>query len=558
MKKIILFFIAIVFSQIIIAQKLYDPLTDPFVQKPNSMFGISADMMGKREAILKETEYIATVTNDYLEDFLKTKQYKSILQLVLIKNNQANIEERAKNYEIAKQLCYQIVWNKEWYNAYAKEDAKTAFYYFKTCYDLGRLLYTTKDYNNAYEFYTTASPFYKPDSSQYFAANAGIEAIKNNTLSAADNGFVILRMINQAVVTKPNSAGYLATRGKYYWDIVKDTAKAFADFTKAVQLNPKDEIAYEYLSIINYYKSNLKEAINCISKSIAINKYEASYFAKRAFFNMELQGYAAAITDFDEAVFWDQTNASYYIQRAECNVKLNNYTAAYDDYGFATMLNPNDDNSKKELQKLDPLLKSEYEKMGFTPQNAFQFFLKRADGFVFTKNGTAVMNYYKCIQVEPKNPVPYNKAGKIFKSLKMNSFAEQFLRYAAYADGKDPEYFFDLGNYYYENKSDFKAASGCFDTAAILGSVNAIGFFTNGFIKHDQLKNYNGALKDYNNALALNPSLKEVLKLRGALYMEQFKNYKAAMADFETYSKLDPNDEDNKVFIATCKERMKE
>ena len=142
--------------------------------------------------------------------------------------------------------------------------------------------------------------------------------------------------------------------------------------------------------------------------------------------------------------------------------------------------------------------------------------------------------------------------------MKMNSYAEQFLRFAAYADGKNPEYFFDLGNYYYENKNDFKAASGCFDTAAILGSVNAIGFFTNGEIKQMQFKNYNGALKDYNTALALDPMLKIVLKLRGVLYMEQFKNYKAALADFEAYSKLDPGDDDNKVFLATCKERMKE
>ena len=180
MKKIITFFITIVFSQLVFAQKVYDPLNDPLVQKPGSMLDIMANMMAKREAILKETEFAVAVTDEYLKDFLKTKTYRSILQLVLIKNNQANVEEKAKNYEIAKQLCYQVVWSKEWYNNYSKEDAKTGFYYFKTCYDLGRLLYTTQDYKNAYEFYTTASPFYKPDSAQYFAARAGIEAIKNN------------------------------------------------------------------------------------------------------------------------------------------------------------------------------------------------------------------------------------------------------------------------------------------------------------------------------------------------------------------------------------------
>jgi tetratricopeptide (TPR) repeat protein len=344
--------------------------------------------------------------------------------------------------------------------------------------------------------------------------------------------------------------------------MVNDTAKAFADFSKVVQLNPKDATANEYLAIINFYKSNYKAAINNITKCIETGRHVASDYSKRAIFYSALQNYTAALPDFDEAIFWDQTNPNYYTLRGECNVNLKNYTAAYDDYGFATMLNPNDADSKKQLQKLDPLLKAEYEKMGFTPQNAYEFFLNRADKMAKLsegyKLGPAAMNYYKCIQVEPKNPVPYNKAGKIFRDMKMNTYAEQFLRYAAYADGKNPEYFCDLGNYYFEYAEKPQMASGCYDTAALLGSKNAFGYYTNGLIKHSALKNFNGALKDYTAALAIDPAYKETLVMRGHLYYNEFKNYKAALADYEALGKLDPKNEEYKGFIKGTKEKLKE
>jgi tetratricopeptide (TPR) repeat protein len=241
---------------------------------------------------------------------------------------------------------------------------------------------------------------------------------------------------------------------------------------------------------------------------------------------------------------------------------VKNYTAAYDDYGFATMLNPNDADSKKQLQKLDPLLKAEYEKMGFTPQNAYEFFLNRADkmaklseGF---KLGPAAMNYYKCIQVAPKNPVPYNKAGKIFTGMKMNTYAEQFLRYAAYADGKNPEYFFDLGNYYLENANKPQMASGCYDTSALLGSKNAVSYYNNALIKSSVLKNNSGALKDFTTALAIDPAYEKALEMRGHLYYSELKNYKAALADYEALGKIDPKNEDYKGFIKDTKEKLKE
>ena len=562
MKTILIFFAAILFNGVLFAQIAFDPLTDPAVQKPANPTLFLENMRVMRQLeILQGKEYSRAEYLSFLDDFTKTKAWRSTIQKVVVRNMMGNDFEKDNKYEDAIKVYYWVVWNKNDYSGYHLDDPIVGFYYFKTCYDLGRLLFKMGDYKNSYEFYTTAVDFYKTDSSLYFATVAGINGIKDKTISAKVEGNTIFKNINKAIELKPNNAAYISARGRYSLEVTKDTVNAFLDFTKAVQLNPNDESSFEYLAVINFYKANFKEAVSNISKCIAINKYEESYYRKRAIFYTYSKNYEAAIADYDEAIFLNQTNPDLYIERAKCYITVNNYAAAYDDYGFATMLNPNDADSKKELQKIDPLVKTAYEKIGFTAQNAFQFFLQRANKLTLLsegfKLGPAIINYYKCIQIEPKNPMPYNKAGVLFRYLNMNKYAEQFLRYAAYADGKNPEYFFHLGKYYYDNEKDFKKASGCYDTAAILGSVNVSGYIANGEIKYIKLNDNNGALKEFNTALSLEPANKNALSARGYFYFE-IKNYKAALADFETYKKLDPKNEENNNNILACKEKLKQ
>ncbi|MEI7735066.1 MAG: tetratricopeptide repeat protein [Ferruginibacter sp.] len=559
MKKILIFFAAILFNGVLFAQIAYDPLTDPAVQKPANPTLFLENMRVMRQLeILQGKEYSRAEYLSFLDDFTKTKAWRSTIQKVVVRNMMGNDFEKDNKYEDAIKVYYWVVWNKNDYSGYHLDDPIVGFYYFKTCYDLGRLLFKMGDYKNSYEFYTTAVDFYKTDSSLYFATVAGINGIENSSVDFSREGNGLLKMISQAVALKPNSAAYISTRGKLYLNHLKDTVNAFADFNKAVQLNPKDDESYMYLSLINYLRSNNSAAINNITQSIAINKSEGRYYIVRATIHNETKNYASALADYNDAIRLDNANVDYYLARADCYNSIKNYAAAYDDYGFATMLNPNDADSKKELQRLDPFLKAEYEKIGFTPQNAFQFFMNRADSFEIKNHlSQAVMSYQKCIMMQPKNPVLYNKAGVIFNRLRMNNIAKQYLRYAAYADGKNPVYFVDLGNAYYDEK-DFKAASGCYDTAALLGSKDDFYYNLNGTIKHFELKNYEGAIKDFTKAYELQPKYNDIyLRNRGTLYYG-LKNYKAALADFEALHKLDPNDNSYKEIIQALIRELKE
>ncbi|HQS56351.1 MAG: hypothetical protein B7Y15_14790, partial [Bacteroidetes bacterium 24-39-8] len=373
------------------------------------------------------------------------------------------------------------------------------------------------------------------------------------------NKATVLENFNKSVTLNPNSDLFISDRGIYYLNKLKDTSRATIDFTKAVTLNPKADVSFQYLGLIQYYRNNFKEAINYISKSIAINKYNSTYYLQRGIYYESIQALPSALQDYDEAILNDLTNAKYYRYRANCNFKMKNYPDAYDDYGFATMLDPKDESSKKQLQKLDPLLKEAYEKEGFTIQNGFQFFMNRADKQAKLSNGfhqgRAVMNYYKCIQLEPKNPIPYNKAGNIFMVFKMNGPAEQFLRYAAYADGKKASYFEDLGTYYVSNK-DYKSALGCYDTAALIGSTNADTYSMIGSIRFS-FKEYEATVKAFSKSISLNPSLVEVRYMRALVYLDNLKNYQAALTDLEVLVKAEPNNQDYLQALKLCKEKLK-
>jgi tetratricopeptide (TPR) repeat protein len=335
---------------------------------------------------------------------------------------------------------------------------------------------------------------------------------------------------------------------------------AIIDFTKAVQLNPKDHVSYQSLSLIQFNRSDIKGAIDYISKSIGIDKNNNTYYFQRGLYYQFLEEYQLAISDFNSAIILNSFDPKFYIYRAKCHLNLKNYPDAYDDFGFATMLNPNDAASKEQMQKLDPLLKQAYEKEGFTMASGFKFFMDRADKqakedqvFQF---GRAVMNYYKCIQLEPKNPIPYNKAGNLFMIFKMDGPAEQFLRYAAYADGKNPEYFVSLGQYY-AIKNNYKAATGCLDTAALLGSTNVGGYLLNGSIKGFKLKDYEASIKSYNKGIALDLSRYESRYGRALVYMDGLHNYKAALEDLELLVKKEPQNEDYLFALKECRDKLK-
>jgi tetratricopeptide (TPR) repeat protein len=571
MKNSILFIIAILLNSAVFAQltaeqqKIYNNLSPAERKKVDDKIKVAANDANNNmvlQAVKIRNEQVLQIkplSNDSVMAIIgkvnKAGEFTSYFDLLVYKNFGGNDNYLLKKYEAADSSYLYAK------NALTKKDLSTAsanivFYYYKNIYDYASSLFKRAKYQQALDNYIEATEYYKPDSANYFAAKSGIELLKQGV---AVNRQSVLENLNKAVLLDAKSDLFVRERGYFYLSQLKDTSFGIADLTKAVQLNTKDHISYQLLSLIEFNKSNLKEALRYINKSIEIDKNNDTYYFQRGLFYSYQQEHALAIADFNLAILKNKFDPKFYIYRAKSNMSLKNYPDAYDDFGFASMLNPNDAASKEQLQKLDPLLKPAYEKEGFTMSNAFKFFMDRGDkqakdaqGY---QQGRAVMNYYKCIQLEPKNPIPYNKAGNIFMVFKMNGPAEQFLRYAAYADGKKASYFEDLGTYYVSNK-DYKSALGCYDTAALIGSTNADTYSMIGSIRFS-FKEYEASVKAFSKAISLNPSLVEVRYMRALVYMDNLKNYQAALTDLELLVKAEPNNQDYLQALKLCKEKLK-
>lgn len=569
MKNIILFILAISFSGAVFSQlteeqiKVYNSLSPAEKKKVDDKINASINLLNQKNmAIAHDShrdrilEFKAFSYDSVIAIVKKVNKAPSItlLEFLVHSNYGGNENEALENYSKADTF-YLRVKNTTSFKGMDNHSTSEGFYYAKNNYDYARSLYKREKFQESLAMFQIAAEYYRPDSAFYFAAKSGSELLSNGINI---NKINVLNDFNKAIALNTQNDLFICERGIFYLNQLKDTTRAIADLSKAVQLNPKDAVSFQYLAMIQYYKSNTKEAIGLISKSLSIDVYNASFRALRGVFYQNTKDYQKAIDDYDLAIAKNKFNPEYYRLRAECNFLMKNYIDAYDDYGFVTMLDPKDAGSKQQLQKLDPLLKLEYEKLGFNMQNAFQFFMNRADGQSKASeehhHGRAVMNYYKCIQLEPKNPIPYNKAGKIFRDFKLNGPAEQFLRYAAYADGKNATYFEDL-SLYYTGLENFKAASGSLDTAILLGSSYAAIYELSGTVKY-KLKDYEGALQRYNKSISLDASHYDTKYMRALTYMN-LQNYKAALVDLEAVIKLEPSNQDYQFSLKKCKEMLK-
>lgn len=587
MKKTTTLFLAIVFCKMLIAQgnpisKVARESTSQINERKRQDIlqckGLSKDSVAhiydrfvnmllenkdnnKKKITYTNLEYI--VANNYQGELRENIGDKQNLILLLNEavseiSTKSEIADVAESYQQASDFYSKISNNSENEKYILSEGSIMEGYYFwKGKFDLARISFKQNKFKDAWANYSIAAQYYLPDSSYYLAAMALIK--ENEIVKSTENNKLILESFSKAIQLNPANKIYVGERGKFNLQKVKDTVNALTDLNKAAQLKSADPEIYYQLALYNYSKLHyLQEAIRNFTVCINLKPEKADYYYLRAILYRDNKNYKEALQDFKSAIKYGKANPDYYAGRGYCNSQLNNFIEAYDDYNVALLLNPKDEVSRANVQKLDPILKEEYSKKGVTAQNAFQYFMKQGDDYLKNDDRLyAALSYTKCTKIQSTNTEPYNKAGKIFGIYKLNSFAEPYLRYAAYSNGKSSEYFVDLGKFYITNLDAYQKASGILDTAALLGSKNEIGYYLNGMCKQFALANSSGALKDYTAAIQLSPNFKDALLKRGDLLMNDLKNYPAALSDYEALNKLDPNNEIYLFKIKTCKEKMK-
>jgi tetratricopeptide (TPR) repeat protein len=127
---------------------------------------------------------------------------------------------------------------------------------------------------------------------------------------------------------KPDSAfGYLGIALSYAnnFSQISDKSifqsKIIPEFRKAIELNPKDEVAPLNLGKLFLRLKNYQESIIFLDKAITNNPKRAWTFAMRGEANFSLENYDAAIADYSKALEIDPKYQSVYQWRAKARDK---------------------------------------------------------------------------------------------------------------------------------------------------------------------------------------------------------------------------------------------
>ena len=129
------------------------------------------------------------------------------------------------------------------------------------------------------------------------------------------------------------SIGYLRSVGER-----ADLKAAMDAYTKAIELNPTDAIAYNNRG---YVKKNLgrpEEAIQDYDRAIELNPTLASAYSNRGYAKNDLGQHEAALADLNQAIKLNPTLAVAYNNRGIANQNLAHITEAREDFEKALVL----------------------------------------------------------------------------------------------------------------------------------------------------------------------------------------------------------------------------
>jgi tetratricopeptide (TPR) repeat protein len=132
-----------------------------------------------------------------------------------------------------------------------------------------------------------------------------------------------------------------------------DLKNAILLLNAAISIDPKKGAAYYNRAII-YDKLNQKEdAIKDYNMALIYNPEKAlEILNNRSNLFLETGRFREAIMDFDYLISIKSNNFLYFSNRAFARSKLNDFKGAVSDYQKALQLQPNDQFSRIQLQKL--------------------------------------------------------------------------------------------------------------------------------------------------------------------------------------------------------------
>ena len=116
---------------------------------------------------------------------------------------------------------------------------------------------------------------------------------------------------------------------------------AISDFSKSIELNPRDADVYYNRGVAKAQLSDYRGALYDYQKALDINPKCTYIYSHRGFSKYYLKDYTGAVLDFTKAIDNDPMDHGSYNLRGLAKVRLNDYNGAISDYTKAIEIRPN-------------------------------------------------------------------------------------------------------------------------------------------------------------------------------------------------------------------------
>ncbi len=148
-------------------------------------------------------------------------------------------------------------------------------------------------------------------------------------------------LIQSGAGTTKNLAMAYNNRGIAYYD-KKDLDRAIADFSKAIQLDPKYAIAYNNRGVAYRDKGDFDDAVADFSDAIRLDPNYAFAYGNRGIAYYDKKDLDRAIADYNDVILLDPKSAAAYRNRGLAYLYSGNLAKALADVSQASEIDPKD------------------------------------------------------------------------------------------------------------------------------------------------------------------------------------------------------------------------
>jgi len=321
---------------------------------------------------------------------------------------------------------------------------------------------------------------------------------------------------------------------------------AIADYTKVLDIDPKQTVAYSNRGMARRAKKDLDGAIADFNQAISLDPKLAEAYDNRGDVKSAQHDLDGALADYTQAVNLDPKLAGAFYNRGTIRTLKSDYDGAISDFTENIALDPNNANAysnrgvvRQTKNDLDGAIADYTQALAINPKIAVAYCNRGLAKQAKADLDGAILDYNQALDLDPKMTRAYYSRG-IAKNTK-NDLDGAIADYNQ-ALTLDPKLAPTLTDRALarQAKGDLKGALADFNEALAIDPKIGSAYYSRGLIK-EQLNDLDGAINDSSRALDFDPKRAQAYYNRGFAKLVK-GNLDGARSDFQKFCELAPKD----------------